>query len=134
MLRPHALFLALSAALVLFACGDDSAPPADAGFFDGGVCPTFEEPITEPTTDTWDNYAEDFFATYCTRCHSSTLATNTERSGAPAGLNWDVEASVGTHAMRVRDALRRREMPPSGLLPPCEDRFRIVRWIDNGRP
>ncbi|MEZ4389735.1 MAG: hypothetical protein R3A48_01465 [Polyangiales bacterium] len=106
----------------LDAPGDAGAPDggADDGGVDGGV-------------DRWSNYAEPFFAQWCTRCHSVSLTDPSARTGAPPGFDWDVEMSV-----RMRLAQIRRQvgvvnaMPFNGPQPTCEERRRLVLWIDRG--
>src|SRR5688500_12809879 len=136
----------------------DSGPPPDFGvpadapeFFNG--CRALREPITEPTTDTWHNWAKDeWFAHFCIRCHSSTLSGDA-RNGAPVGLNWDQESSVygtstiGAPPMEVPNLDRIRAaaaiynyMPflpgtgPEDPVPTCAERRRLAIWIDNGAP
>ena len=111
--------------------GDDMA-----GLVNG--CPPLGTPLTTPDGgaggDTWASYAQGFFATYCTRCHSSTL-TGAARNGAPDGDDWDVEATVRTLAAQIRDVVGVENfMPPSDPTPSCDERRRIVRWIDAGTP
>jgi len=145
MLRGHgrpaslAAVCALALALAVPACGDDPAAPRDAepdGIIRG--CPSLRDPVAAPGDpadgDTWATYAQGFFATWCTRCHSSTLPDGM-RTGAPVGLDWNVEASVRANLPRIRNAVGVLNFMP--LTPPdpsCDDRHRIVRWIDVGAP
>jgi uncharacterized membrane protein len=101
-------------------------------------CPPLDNPITTPDGgaggDTWANYAQGFFAMYCTRCHASTL-TGDARNGAPDGYNWDDEAAVAAHIADIRDAVGVHNfMPFTPPDPTCSERRRIVRWIDAGGP
>jgi cytochrome c5 len=101
-------------------------------------CPPWTAPLTTPDGgaggDTWTSFAQPFFASYCTRCHSSTL-TGAARNGAPDGYNWDDEAAVRAHLDMIRTAVGVGNfMPPSDPRPPCDDRRRIVRWIDAAAP
>ena len=101
-------------------------------------CPPWTAPLTTPAGgaggDTWTSFAQPFFASYCTRCHSSTL-TGAARNGAPDGYNWDDEAAVRAHLDMIRTAVGVGNfMPPSDPRPPCDDRRRIVRWIDADAP
>jgi uncharacterized membrane protein len=123
--------------LAFAACGDDggSANP-DARIVNG--CPALEEPQASPGDpidgDTWDTYAQQFFADWCTRCHASTLS-GADRNGAPTGFDWDVEASVRAQLPRIRNAVGVLNfMPFTPPDPPCEERARIVRWIDAAAP
>src|SRR5262245_35563428 len=68
----------------LSACGPTSTFDGDAGPpTSGSSCPD------GGTSLTWDTFGQDFFATWCTRCHNSAFA-GAMRNGAPDGLNWDV--------------------------------------------
>jgi cytochrome c5 len=101
-------------------------------------CPPWTAPLTTPDGgaggDTWTSFAQPFFASYCTRCHSSTL-TGAARNGAPDGYNWDDEAAVRAHVDMIRTAVGVGNfMPPSDPRPACDDRRRIVRWIDASAP
>jgi len=102
----------------------------------------FASPLTAPLTtpdggaggDTWANYAQGFFAMYCTRCHSSTLSGDA-RNGAPVGYDWDLESAVHARLDFIRSAVGVGNfMPPSDPKPSCEERRRIVRWIDADAP
>jgi uncharacterized membrane protein len=57
----------------------------------GATCPTANAP-------TYDSFGKQFFATYCTGCHS---ASSTDRHGAPKDLNYDTEADIRAHAMDI---------------------------------
>lgn len=126
----------LVAAALAASCGDDAAAPPDARIVNG--CPALEEPQASPGDpidgDTWDTFAMDFFATWCTRCHSTTL-DGPDRNGAPLGYNWDDEASVRDHLDEIRAAVGVANfMPFTPPDPSCADRQRIVRWIDADAP
>jgi len=60
----------------------------------GAVCPTENPP-------TYAGFAQQFFATYCTSCHS---ANSTNRRGAPGSQNYDTEADVLRHADEIDEA------------------------------
>jgi hypothetical protein len=136
-------------ALALGGCtGQDNAMTNDdlgAGGSGGGDmtllangCPPLTAPLTTPDGgaggDTWANYAQGFFAMYCTRCHSSTLSGDA-RNGAPVGYDWDLESAVHARLDFIRSAVGVGNfMPPSDPKPSCEERRRIVRWIDADAP
>ncbi|HJL20281.1 MAG TPA: hypothetical protein RMH99_31730 [Sandaracinaceae bacterium LLY-WYZ-13_1] len=137
MLRLHRLApLALLASLV--GC-DGADPPLDAGTDAGAVdCPSLTEPQAMPGDDlggdTWATFAEPFFADHCTRCHASTRS-GTARRGAPETYDWDREAAVRTHLAAIRSAVGvTHVMPPGPPRPSCEERARLVRWIDADAP
>jgi uncharacterized membrane protein len=131
-----ALVMTCSAA----ACGGDAAAP-DAGPPDAEInngCEALRAPQAEPGDpidgDTYATFAGGFFAQHCTRCHSSTL-TGGERNGAPAGYDWDVEATVRDHLAEIRNAVGvLNYMPFAPPDPTCAERQRIVRWIDADAP
>lgn len=135
------LLVLLSFAFALTSCGDDDSTPLDAGTEDAQPfgCPSHPSPLAMPGDDlggdTWTTFASGFFETWCTRCHSSELVGAVARNGAPEGFDWNDEASVREHL----DAIRRvvgvtNEMPPRGARPECDDRERLVRWIDAAAP
>lgn len=142
----------LSAAVLGASC--DSGGKSDAGVCenpttpaDNGctilVCPVV--PVGGDTAgDTYASFAQPFFTTYCTRCHSTTRTNpsfscaDTDpdcRHGAPLGHDWDDPASIRTYLDHIRYMVGNgNAMPPSGLQPSCDERFRLVRWIDAGAP
>jgi hypothetical protein len=119
--------------------GDDGHPagPGEAGV-DALVngCPSYPTRLPPPpgAVDSWDSYARDFFGRWCTRCHS-TGRTLDDRHGAPAGLNWDDEARVRAHLEDIRRAVGVDNfMPLDAPYPSCNERKRLVEWIDRGAP
>jgi cytochrome c5 len=113
------------------------APAGDMTLVING-CPPLTTPLATPDGgaggDTWSSYASGFFTMYCTRCHSSALS-GAARNGAPDGYNWDDEAAVRARLVMIRDAVGvSNVMPPSAPTPPCDQRRRIVRWIDADAP
>jgi hypothetical protein len=101
-------------------------------------CPPLTAPLTTPDGgaggDTWASFAQGFFAAYCTRCHSSTLVGDA-RNGAPVGYDWDDPTAVRAHLDAIRSAVGVGNfMPPSDPRPSCDERRRIVRWIDAAAP
>ena len=134
--------LALLAALTLSGCSEDGGDsPVDAGR-DGppliNGCPSLSAPQASPGDpidgDTFDTFAGPLLVQVCTRCHATTL-TGAARNGAPIGFNWDDEASVRTHLAEIRNAVGVLNfMPPSDPRPSCDERQRLVRWIDADAP
>jgi uncharacterized membrane protein len=126
------------ALLILWAsaCGGGDDVPADAKWPNG--CPSLTELQAQPGDpidgDTWDTYAKGFFADWCVRCHS-TQNVGDMRNNAPEGYNWDDPASVRMHIDEIRNAVGVTNfMPFNPPDPPCEERKRIVRWIDADTP
>lgn len=113
--------------------------PAVPGYALG--CPEYLYCLGTPGEDaglTWDGFARDFFASYCTRCHSSSLIADDAgtRSGAPVGYDWDVRASVDAHLDRIRIVMGLANSMPFDrpCLVTCERRREIDTWIDVGAP
>jgi len=98
--------------LLLLACAT-AAPtlPAEPEMAPAARRATARECATLPDV-TWDAWADGFFRTYCTACHSS--ANTTARSGAPEGLDFDTEASVRAHAADVRRVVLETGTMPVG--------------------
>lgn len=130
--------MALVAALLVAACGDDDGNPVDAGDQLINGCPSLTSPQANPGDpidgDTFATFAGPLLDTYCTRCHS-TARTGADRNGAPIGYNWDDEASVRMHLPEMRNAVGVVNfMPPNDPRPTCAERQRLVRWIDASAP
>jgi hypothetical protein len=144
---------ALAIALAINACGDDaSRPGADAGARDGSSSDASADPdagtlvvdaggtttdagTDAPAADTWMTFAEGFFATYCTECHSGgtrdyRTIDDVMRDTATirCGVSPDALSGCGSFP------------PPSqfpvgtGPRPSDEERQRLVAWIDAGLP
>lgn len=129
----NAWFLFL--AMLAVAC-EGSGPRADAG--EDAGCPELREPLAAPGDpidgDDYASYAQRYFEDYCVRCHASTR-TGAERNRAPVGFDWDQEASVRSHLPEIRAAVGETNfMPFSAPFPTCEERARLVRWIDADAP
>ena len=129
--------------LAAAACGDDGGSSAidAAGEVDARIvngCPAHDEPLAEPGDpidgDTYASFAMPFFEEWCVRCHASTLS-GPDRNGAPTGYDWDVEASVREHLDAIRRAVGVQNfMPLNEPFPTCDERARLVRWIDADAP
>jgi uncharacterized membrane protein len=88
---------------------------------------------------TYENFGMQFFANYCTRCHS-TMPDNGNRSGAPRGLDWDQIDIVREYAMQIDrmaaagpDATN-TGMPPRDPRPTAAERVRLGEWLACGAP
>lgn len=102
-------------------------------------CPTWRSPVARagdpPGDDRYAVYARGFFDRYCVRCHATTLHTPEARMGAPDAFNWDDEATIRRELVRIRAAVGvDNYMPLSAPTPTCDERRRLVRWIDLGAP
>ena len=98
----------------------------------GAVCPP-------ESTLTWDSFGQQFFADYCTRCHSTELS-GAARQGAPNDHNFD-------SAELVRDELDHTDeqaaagpdsvntlMPIGGPTPTEDERKQLGEWLACGAP
>ena len=96
------------------------------------------------TGDTWDSYAQGFFASYCVSCHNddnSGTATrdyhdfdvvSSERDKIACGVSksqadWTARGCSGTPAAKQFPA-------GSGAKPSDAERDRLLAWIDAGTP
>lgn len=132
-----ALLVCALAGCGLAGCGDDASPAEDAG--DPEICDELRDPLAQPGDpidgDTYQTFAQPFLASYCIRCHDSALTTFEMRGGAPAGYDWDQEDIVRTHLTEIRSAVGVTNfMPFNAPFPSCEERARLVRWIDAAAP
>ena len=119
-------------ALSVLSCGSPAplAPPAGGGP-SGATCPA-------DSTLTYKNFAADFFATYCTRCHDSSLS-GTARNGAPPDRNYDtLSGLVETgptlidHAAAASPTHTNTFMPPSDPRPTQAEREQLGEWLACG--
>ena len=131
------LFGLLTLALQTFGCsGDDPPPnPPASSLATGSKCPDPASPSV-----TYGSWAQGFFESYCTRCHSSTLVTNSERNGATPHANWDDLPTIQAYAQEI-DAYAaggpngiNRIMPPSNPRPSDDDRIKLGEWLACGAP
>ena len=102
-------------------------------------CPVFTAPVDRPDAaagdDTWAGFAQGFFRMWCERCHATARVTPEDRMGAPTGYDWNDEASVRRELARIRSAVGvENYMPLTPPNPSCDERRRLIRWIDIGAP
>jgi len=74
---------------------------------------------TTCTTDTWANYAQNFFATQCASCHSHTG-------------QFATKSFVVTNKSIITSRISSGSMPPNGLS--SADRARILEYLSCGVP
>lgn len=129
--RPLAGFVSLCAGVVLLhACFSPDAPlPADI----------LEQSRGAPCGDvTYQNFAAEFFADYCLRCHNEQLVGDLSRSDAPNGINYNRLDLIRVFAQRIRlRAGEQGDMPPRILAvprPSDAERLMLLQWIDCGTP
>jgi len=126
----RSLFTALcgASALVLASCGSADVGPT------GTTCPTGGTQLTA------DNFATNFFNSYCTRCHSTEHVGIFKRHGAPPMMNFntiegakmwskEIDAWAGAGPNRVNT-----EMPPGNPEPSEDDRRKLSEWLACGAP
>ena len=118
-------------------CSGSDPPPSHGGspLPTGSTCPDQSTPSL-----TYGGWAQYFFASYCTRCHSSMLETPTERNGATPHANWDDLPTIRAYATEI-DAFAaggpdgiNRVMPPSDPKPSDEERKMLGEWLACGAP
>ncbi len=130
---------------------NDTPLPNDGSAPDGGAtdasadvplrngCPILTDPVdvmgAPANGDTYADFVQPFIRQYCLRCHSSTLTTPEDRRGAPMSFNWDTESDVRAELPRIRNAVGvANYMPLNAPMPSCDERRRLVRWVDIGAP
>jgi len=119
----------------------EQEPAAHEAGEDDGCIDDVEEfgPPTESTcppgsTLTWESFGQEFMATYCTRCHASTL-TGDARQGAPLYHDFDTldgVLAVADHVDRKAasgPAATNELMPPSAPTPTLEERQQLGEWL-----
>ncbi len=83
---------------------------------------------------TYENFAQDFFSSYCARCHSSELS-GADRNGAPVGRDWDQLEVIRQFPDSIRNrTFEQANMPTSAPFPSDEERQQLADWIDCGAP
>jgi len=110
--------------VALWSCGDDGqSSQADA-------TPTSSDAAT---ADTWTNFAEQFFVTYCQDCHGpgDTLRDYSVLSMVKAEQD---KIRCGVSATTLANCTISAGMFPvgSGPKPDAAARARLVKWIDDG--
>jgi uncharacterized membrane protein len=93
------------------------------------------ESICPPNSDlTYESFGQPFMQTYCTHCHSSTLA-GAARNGAPDGHDFDTLDGILLVAHHIDEyaaagpAATNTAMPPSDPRPSDEERQQLGQWL-----
>src|SRR5262249_17403153 len=126
------VFAALCASATICACSisPDNPLPAEMQLT--------ESDQTDCGALTYQNFAADFFAEYCLRCHNEQLIGDVARTDAPTDINFNGLDGIRTFQKRIRlRAAVQGDMPPILLdVPhPSEDeRRKLIQWIDCGTP
>lgn len=109
----------------------DTDAGVDAGATDAGATDAGTADASVP--DTWSNFGQTFFATYCVACHSGGLRdyrTITQVQRDFAHVRCGVSAVARTDC---GGAPAPRQFPAgSGVKPTDPERARLVAWIDSG--
>ncbi|HKP55443.1 MAG TPA: hypothetical protein VJV78_01910 [Polyangiales bacterium] len=104
----------------------------DVGPNSGATCP-------DDSKLTYANFGENFFKSYCLRCHSKNV-TGDKRMGAPADHNFDTLAEIELVAMHIDQKAAagpdstNEAMPPSNPKPSLDDRKKLGEWLECGLP
>lgn len=114
------------------ACGDPDGSESEGGPT-GSVCP-------DDSTLTYETFARDFMAQYCTRCHGSGVS-GSARNGAPSDHDFDtLEGLRATHVDHIDEGAAagpervNTGMPPSGPRPSEAERRQLGEWLACGMP
>ncbi len=111
---------------------DDDATDDDATDDDDDA--TDDDDNDDDVDPTWDNFAEQFFIDYCTRCHASTL-TGGDRNSAPIGIDYDTYALAVTNAAGAKTwTTDSTSMPVGSPKPTTGERATLGDWVDDGTP
>lgn len=85
------------------------------------------------TTLTYDNFGQQFFTSWCNRCHSAAAG---QRHGAPITFVFNTLARVREHKSRIfeRAAADNHSMPPDSVRPSRKEREKLAVWLACGAP
>jgi hypothetical protein len=132
--RFAAVLAVFASSFLLTACaGADNPEPAPVTSTTGALCPA-------SSTLTYDNFAGDFFASYCIRCHSTANTTTESRQGATPHYNWDDPDIVRQHIPEIDSVAAggpktiNTVMPPSDPVPSDAERLKLGEWLACGAP
>lgn len=87
----------------------------------------------------YDDFGVSFMASYCTRCHASTL-TGPARQGAPTFHDFDTVRGIRVVADHIDEtaaagpAAINESMPPDGAKPSEDERRQLGEWLACGAP
>jgi hypothetical protein len=122
------------ALLCLIACDGGEPLRPDAGY-DAGRPVVDAGADAGPPADTWTNFGEEFFATYCVECHDA--APRDFRSIDDVIANGDtVRCGVSDVTLDDCDGWPPARQFPigDGPFPSDEERARAAAWIEAGAP
>jgi uncharacterized membrane protein len=146
-MRVLRLLVHLAVAAALASCGDArdlATQPTAQGCTvlpTGATCPP-------GSTLAYASFGQTFFATYCTRCHASTV-TGAARNGATIGVNFDTLDGIRANACRIDsfagsgpngtntimpfDITSLNPVPPQQF-PTAGERAQLSQWLACGAP
>jgi hypothetical protein len=115
--------------------GDEHSDDHEAkivGPLTGATCPN-------GSTLTYENFAKQFFSSYCLSCHSERVV-GAARMNAPGDHNFDTLAEIELLAGHIDQlagsgpAATNVKMPPRGATPTDEERKMLSAWIACDHP
>jgi hypothetical protein len=98
----------------------------------GASCPS-------DSTLTYGNFGAPFMASYCTQCHSSTLAPD-QRMGAPLFHDFDTVQGIIAFTQHIDETAAAGPkaintlMPMSDPEPTLDERYQLGEWLACGAP
>jgi hypothetical protein len=139
--------LGLAVLLANAACSSSSTAPAggntptDSG--SGGSADSASDGGADSASDggdTWDSWAQGFFATYCVSCHAASDSTGRDFRSKAIVVSNKLEIRCGVSAMQDPSWACAASLPPrqfpigNGPKPTDAERERAVAWITAGCP
>lgn len=134
--------LLISLLLIFAACGapenEDQFvdPPPDPEPIDNSrpLPPASEIQCPTGTRLTYDNFGEAFFLTYCTMCHSASLAQD-QRNDAPIDVDFDTVAGVlAWRGMIITSTTGEKPTMPPAMHVPKAEKALLAEWLNCGAP
>jgi hypothetical protein len=111
--------------LAVGACGDRDEHQERAPT--GAICPP-------DSTLTYETFGREFMATYCTRCHASSVS-GAARNGAPSDHDFDTLAGIEANKEHIDEyaaagpAHVNTTMPPTEPKPSLAEREMLGEWL-----
>ena len=117
--------------LLVVGCGPEAPSDTDTDVADTDT----DAPVTDtaPPPDSWDNYAGEFFDTYCVQCHTGN-GKDFQRYERVVPFADSIRCGVSADALSGCGAFPPPNQFPvgSGPFPDADERARLVAWIDDG--
>ena len=130
-MRSWPRLMELGLAVLLAACGTDSAPAEHAPPDDNMPTPV-DPSACETSYLTYDNFGAPFVINWCRGCHSDAVPP-AMRQKAPTDANFDTLAEVQMWSDRIASKVTGMAptMPPAGG-PSDEERALLAEWLACG--